>query len=190
MRNYQEKDSDSALPAELTGTKFPQYRRLRQNVIIITAVVALVSIGSAVEADIDDQFSSLGADTLTIQPGTSPVSGAIGEDGGEHCAVAAGPEGSLHYVYYRQSDGNLIYGMQSLVAQQIDAFVKFPPRHKPASFNLEAVLRLQAPPLPEEGGGGGGAAAALLTMESDEPMEVVQEVDGREELAEFELEGS
>jgi arylsulfatase len=28
-----------------------------------------------------------------------------------------------------------------LVAQQIDAFVKFPPRQKPASFNLDAVLR-------------------------------------------------
>jgi arylsulfatase len=27
------------------------------------------------------------------------------------------------------------------VAQQIDAFVKFPPRQKPASFNLDEVLR-------------------------------------------------
>jgi hypothetical protein len=31
--------------------------------------------------------------------------------------------------------------MQALVAQQIDNFVKFPPRQKPASFNLDAVLR-------------------------------------------------
>jgi arylsulfatase len=31
--------------------------------------------------------------------------------------------------------------MQALVAQQIAAFVKFPPRQKPASFNLDAVLR-------------------------------------------------
>jgi arylsulfatase len=31
--------------------------------------------------------------------------------------------------------------MQGIVAQQIDAFVKFPPRQKPASFNLDAVLR-------------------------------------------------
>lgn len=51
-------------------------------IIGVAAVVALVSVGSAVEADIDDQFSSLGADTLTVQPGTSSVSGAIGEDGG------------------------------------------------------------------------------------------------------------
>jgi hypothetical protein len=35
----------------------------------------------------------------------------------------------------------LIYGMQALVAQQIDAFVKFPPRQKPAAFNLDEVMR-------------------------------------------------
>ena len=34
----------------------------------------------------------------------------------------------------------LIYGMQGLVAQQIEAFKKFPPRQKPASFNLKLVL--------------------------------------------------
>jgi hypothetical protein len=28
-----------------------------------------------------------------------------------------------------------------LVAQQIEAFKAFPPRQKPASFNLDAVLR-------------------------------------------------
>jgi arylsulfatase len=31
--------------------------------------------------------------------------------------------------------------MQAAVAQQIDAFKKFPPRQKPASFNLDAVMR-------------------------------------------------
>ncbi len=35
----------------------------------------------------------------------------------------------------------LVYGMQEVVAQQIDGFAKFPPRQKPASFNLDAVLR-------------------------------------------------
>lgn len=35
----------------------------------------------------------------------------------------------------------LIYAMQALVAQQIESFEQFPPRHKPASFNLDAVLR-------------------------------------------------
>ncbi len=35
----------------------------------------------------------------------------------------------------------LIYGMQALVAGQIEDFKKFPPRQKPASFNLDAVLR-------------------------------------------------
>jgi hypothetical protein len=58
--------------------------------------------------------------------------------------------------------------------------------------NLEAVLRMQAPPPPPEEGGGGGtrAAAALLTMETDEPPDPEEEVDGREELTELELEGS
>ncbi len=35
----------------------------------------------------------------------------------------------------------LIYGMQALVAGQIEEFKKFPPRQKPASFNLDAVLQ-------------------------------------------------
>jgi hypothetical protein len=35
----------------------------------------------------------------------------------------------------------LLNKMQALVAQQIDAFAKFPPRQKPAAFNLDAVLR-------------------------------------------------
>jgi arylsulfatase len=30
--------------------------------------------------------------------------------------------------------------MQGLVAEQIDSFRKFPPRQKPASFNLDGVL--------------------------------------------------
>jgi arylsulfatase A-like enzyme len=34
----------------------------------------------------------------------------------------------------------LVYGMQALVAHQIDGFEKFPPRQKPASFNLDAVM--------------------------------------------------
>jgi arylsulfatase len=35
----------------------------------------------------------------------------------------------------------LIYGMQALVANEIDAFIKFPPRHEAASFNLDAVMK-------------------------------------------------
>jgi arylsulfatase len=39
----------------------------------------------------------------------------------------------------------LLYEMQAIVAAQIDNFVKYPPRQKPASFNLDAVMRqLQA----------------------------------------------
>jgi arylsulfatase A-like enzyme len=33
-----------------------------------------------------------------------------------------------------------LYLMQAVVAQEIDGFVKFPPRQKPASFNLDSVL--------------------------------------------------
>ncbi|MGZ3517083.1 MAG: arylsulfatase, partial [Vulcanimicrobiaceae bacterium] len=33
-----------------------------------------------------------------------------------------------------------LYEMQAVVAQQIEDFVKFPPRQKPASFNLDSVL--------------------------------------------------
>jgi len=33
-----------------------------------------------------------------------------------------------------------MYLMQAVVAEQIDGFVKFPPRQKPASFNLDGVL--------------------------------------------------
>ena len=33
-----------------------------------------------------------------------------------------------------------MYAMQAVVAQQIADFVKFPPRQKPASFNLDAVM--------------------------------------------------
>ena len=43
----------------------------------------------------------------------------------------------------------MMYGMQAVVAQQIDEFIKFPPRQKPASFNLDAVMRQ----LDDAGGG-------------------------------------
>ena len=33
-----------------------------------------------------------------------------------------------------------MYLMQEVVAEQIEGFAKFPPRQKPASFNLDAVL--------------------------------------------------
>jgi arylsulfatase A-like enzyme len=39
------------------------------------------------------------------------------------------------------SHAYIMYGMQAIVAQQIQAFKEFPPRQKPASFNLDAVMR-------------------------------------------------
>ena len=35
----------------------------------------------------------------------------------------------------------IIYRMQAIVAGQIKDFEAFPPRQKPASFNLDAVMR-------------------------------------------------
>ncbi len=46
-------------------------------IIGVASVVALVSIGTTVTDDIDAQLSGLGADTLTVQPGLSPVSQAL-----------------------------------------------------------------------------------------------------------------
>ncbi len=50
-------------------------------------------------------------------------------------------ENSNTYWDWVLSHAYLMYGMQALVAQQIEDFVKFPPRQKPASFNLDAVMR-------------------------------------------------
>jgi arylsulfatase len=59
-------------------------------------------------------------------------------------------ENSNTYWDWVISHAYIIYGMQAAVAQQIDAFKKYPPRQKPASFNLDAVLRQI-----EEAGGSG-----------------------------------
>jgi arylsulfatase len=49
-------------------------------------------------------------------------------------------ENSNTYWDWYISRAYLISGMQGLVAEQIESFKKFPPRQKPASFNLDAVL--------------------------------------------------
>ncbi len=50
-------------------------------------------------------------------------------------------ENSNTYWDWMISHAYIIYYMQAAVAKQIEAFVKFPPRQKPASFNLDAVLQ-------------------------------------------------
>jgi arylsulfatase len=50
-------------------------------------------------------------------------------------------ENSNTYWDWVISHAYIIYGMQAVVAQQIEAYKQFPPRQKPASFNLDAVLR-------------------------------------------------
>ncbi len=49
-------------------------------------------------------------------------------------------ENSNTYWDFVLSHTYIVYQMQALVAQQIEAFRQFPPRQKPASFNLDAVL--------------------------------------------------
>jgi putative ABC transport system permease protein len=51
-------------------------------IIGVAAVVGLVSIGAAVEASIDDQFSSLGANSLTVQAGDSAAARVGDTEGG------------------------------------------------------------------------------------------------------------
>jgi arylsulfatase A-like enzyme len=50
-------------------------------------------------------------------------------------------ENSNTYWDWVISHAYLLYEMQGLVAQQIQDFVRFPPRQKPAAFNLDEVLR-------------------------------------------------
>ncbi len=50
-------------------------------------------------------------------------------------------ENSNTYWDWLLSHVFVVYAMQGLVANQIENFQKFPPRQKPASFNLDAVLR-------------------------------------------------
>jgi arylsulfatase len=50
-------------------------------------------------------------------------------------------ENSNTYFDWMLAHTYIIYAMQAIVAQQIEAFKQFPPRQKPASFNLDAVLR-------------------------------------------------
>jgi arylsulfatase A-like enzyme len=59
-------------------------------------------------------------------------------------------ENSNTYWDWVAQHAYLIYGMQAIVAQQVENFVKFPPRQKPASFSLDAVLAN----LRDAGGGG------------------------------------
>src|SRR5258708_757016 len=58
-------------------------------------------------------------------------------------------ENSNTYWDWVISHAYLLYAMQAIVAGQIENFKKYPPRQKPASFNLDAVLRT----LVDAGGG-------------------------------------
>ena len=55
-------------------------------------------------------------------------------------------ESSNTYWDWLLSHAYLIYGMQALVAEQIEGFRQFPPRQAPASFNLDAVMKQVSEP--------------------------------------------
>jgi hypothetical protein len=44
----------------------------------------------------------------------------------------------------------ILYECQALVAAQIDNYVKYPPRQKAASFNLDSVMRQLGPAIAAE----------------------------------------
>ena len=49
-------------------------------------------------------------------------------------------ENSNTYFDWYISHAYVIYAMQAVVAAEIEDFQKYPPRQKPASFNLDAVM--------------------------------------------------
>ena len=50
-------------------------------------------------------------------------------------------ENSNTYWDWMISHAYTLYAMQAVVAEQIEGFVRFPPRQKPAAFNLDEVMR-------------------------------------------------
>jgi arylsulfatase A-like enzyme len=54
----------------------------------------------------------------------------------------------------------LLYGAQAIVAAQIENYVKYPPRQKAASFNLDSVMEQLAPAVKAEKARAAAAAAA------------------------------
>ncbi len=133
------------------------------------------------QADTDpDQSPSQTADSDPSQPKsqTVDIEGVEGTEGVDTQPENVQPENTIEIITTNEGTLQSIRGIKGIDTVMLQ--------------NLETVLRMQAPPPPpEEGGGGGGrAAAALLTMENDEPPDPEDEVDGREELTEFELEGS
>jgi arylsulfatase A-like enzyme len=58
-------------------------------------------------------------------------------------------ENSNSYFDWYFDHAFMIYKMQDVVSKQIDSFIKYPPRQKPGSFNLDAVMEK----LQESGGG-------------------------------------
>jgi arylsulfatase len=54
------------------------------------------------------------------------------------------------YWDWLMSHAFLLYGAQAIVAAQIENFVKYPPRQKAASFNLDSVMEQLAPAIKAE----------------------------------------
>lgn len=147
---------------------------------LLVSAAAGVGVGMLVlQADDSDVGQQ---DVQSITGVNSGVDGTLAkppeDDGVDQVAVPPDPEPTIEAVTTGDGSMQSIRGIKGIDTVMLQ--------------NLEAVLRMQAPPPPPEEGGGGGlrAAAALMTMENEEPQEPEEEIDGREELTEIELEGS
>jgi arylsulfatase len=61
----------------------------------------------------------------------------------------------------------LLYGAQALVAGQIENYVKYPPRQKAASFNLDAVMAQLGPAVKAEKEQAAAAAAKAAPVHAE-----------------------
>jgi hypothetical protein len=61
----------------------------------------------------------------------------------------------------------LLYGAQAVVAAQIDNYVKYPPRQKPASFNLDSVMAQLGPAIQAYAAKEAASAKAAATQKSE-----------------------
>ncbi|MOA49342.1 hypothetical protein D3C78_1722100 [compost metagenome] len=53
---------------------------------------------------------------------------------------------SIMYNMWLTHHAPMMYGSQALVGQWLQSFKQFPPRQKPASFNLDEVMRKLSTP--------------------------------------------
>jgi hypothetical protein len=53
---------------------------------------------------------------------------------------------SIYWSVWQVQHAPFLYGAQALAGQWLQSFTQFPPRQKPASFNLDEVMRKLSKP--------------------------------------------